>query len=173
VSFPQVAEGNARLWAEWAGSPVAWPANWILAADRRLSPARFDLMVGKQVPERSGRRELDVGRLDLDEALLAEGWSVRHACGPAVCRAVERRARLFLPLPDDGWGQLVVMGDGGGRLGVRINGGSWGWLRLGAGTEARLATPPGGWRRGLNEVILEAPDGPVLVDRLWVERGGG
>lgn len=173
VSFAEVAEGNTRLWAERFGSPVAWPANWLLALRRRVSPDRFDLMVGKDVPERGGRRELDVGRLDLDESLLAEGWSVRHACGPAICRAVQGRARLFLPLPEKDWGTLIVVAGGEGRLGVRVNGRPLGWLPLAAGAEARLPLPPDLLRRGLNEIVLEAPDGPLLVDRLAVARGGG
>jgi hypothetical protein len=163
-----VVEGNAQLLAAGVGSPVAWPANWIFAARHRLSPARFDLMVGKRLPARGGRPELDVGRTELDEALLAEGWSVRHPCGSAVCREVEERARLFLPLTGGGWRALALTGGGPGRLAVRINGRPAGWLVLpGPGQEALLATAAP-WRRGLNEIILEAPAGPVLVDRLAV-----
>jgi hypothetical protein len=172
VSFAQVVEGNARLLAEGVGSPVAWPANWAFAAWRDLSPARFDLMVGKELPARDDRLELDVGRLDLDEALLAEGWSVRHPCGEQVCREVDARARLFLPLPDGEWRALVVTAGGAGRLLVSVNGQAAGSLVFeGPGTEAFLATGAGQWRRGVNEVTLEAPEGPVLVDRLAASRG--
>ncbi|PYQ39673.1 MAG: hypothetical protein DMF77_20800 [Acidobacteria bacterium] len=38
VSFPAVAENSARLLAEIAGAPTAWPANWIFAAGRPGAP---------------------------------------------------------------------------------------------------------------------------------------
>jgi hypothetical protein len=174
VSFAEVAEGNAALFARGAGSPSAWPANWLFAWRHRLSPDRFDLMVGKELVARDGRRELDVGQRPLDDALLAEGWSVRHPCGGGVCRAVEGRARAFLPLPDGRWRALLVAGGQGadpGALDIIINGRDAGTLALpGTGAEARLVTPSTLWRRGLNEVVLHAPQGTVLVDRLAVER---
>lgn len=172
VSFAQVAEGNARLLAESVGSPPAWPANWLFALRHDLSPARFDLMAGKELPERAAGPELDVGRLDLDDALLAEGWSVRHACGAGICRAIEGRARLFLPLSGAGFAGLGVAAATEGRLGVRVNGRGLGLLRVAPGADAVLPVPADLWRRGLNEVILEAVPGPVLVDRVWVARGG-
>ena len=162
VAFAQVAEGGARLLADDVGSPVAWPANWLFAARHGLPPSRFDLMAGKELPAPGGRVELDVGRLDLDEALLAEGWSVRHPCGAEVCREVEGRARVFLPLPGGSWRGLALTGTG--RLGVRVNGRPVGSLAA-TGPEAILPTPEGSWRRGLNEITLE---GSALVDRLAV-----
>jgi hypothetical protein len=169
VAFAQVAEGNARLLSEAVGSPTAWPANWLFAARHRLPPARFDLMAGKELPAGG----LDVGRLDLDDALLAEGWSVRHACGEGgLCRAAEGRARLFLPLPDAGFAALGLAAGGEGRLAVALNGRPLGLLRVAPGVEAVLPVPEGLWRRGLNEVILEAVSGPVLVDRVRAARGG-
>jgi len=174
VSFAEVAEGNAELFAQGMGSPSAWPANWFFAWRHRLSPDRFDLMVGKELVAQGDRLELDVGRLHLDDALLIEGWSVRHPCGSGVCRAVEGQARVFLPLPDGEWGALLVAGgEGEGRFALRvtINGHDAGWLSPpDTGTEARLPTPSTLWHRGLNEVVLQAPQGPALVDCLAVER---
>jgi hypothetical protein len=166
VAFPEVAAGSARLLAAGVGSPNAWPANWLFARRHGLPAARYDLMAGKELPARGARLELDVGRLDLDDALLAEGWSVRHPCGGEVCRAVEGEARAFLPLPDGRWAALAVAASGGG-LAVRVNGREAGSAASGAGV---LPTPAGLWRRGLNEVVLRATAGPVLVDRLAVER---
>jgi hypothetical protein len=108
-----------------------------------------------------------VGRLDLDDALLAEGWSVRHPCGAGVCRAVEGQARVFLPLPDGGWRTLsLALAEGSGPVAVRVNGRDLGPARA----ERPLETPAGLWRRGLNEIVLRAEAGPALVDRLAVVR---
>jgi hypothetical protein len=169
VAFADVAAGNARLLAAGVGSPNAWPANWLFALRHGLSPARFDLMAGKELREEGGRLELDVGRLDHDEALLAEGWSVRHPCGAGVCREVEGQARAFLPLPDGAWRALVVaLGEGSspGAVRVAVNGRELGAAR----GEIPLPTPAGLWRRGLNEIVLRADAGPALVDRVGLVR---
>src|SRR6185369_3711987 len=98
VSFPAVAENSARLLSGMTGAPTAWPANWIFAARQGLPAARYDLLAGQDVLA-DGPAPIDVGDLG-SEAWLGEGWSVRHPCGASVCREVEGRARLFLPVVD-------------------------------------------------------------------------
>ena len=74
VSFPGVAENSARLLAGVAGSPIAWPANWIFAARHGLPAARYDLLAGPGRARRDGRaRAIDVGDLGRDAALLRRG----------------------------------------------------------------------------------------------------
>ena len=49
VSFAAVTENNARIFGRYAGTPLAWPANWIFARAHDLPAARYDLMVGKRL----------------------------------------------------------------------------------------------------------------------------
>ena len=119
VPFPQVARNQAALIARAAGAPLSWPANWIFAARYDTGADHFDAAAGKRVTAApDGSLTIDVGQLDTDQALLLEGWSVRHPCGEAVCRAVESRARVLLPVMPGGHVTLRVLASGEGRLGV-------------------------------------------------------
>jgi hypothetical protein len=165
VAFPVVAENSARLLAGAAGSPTAWPANWIFAARYRLPAGRYDLLAGQDVLA-SPSAAVDVGHLATDAGVLAEGWSVRHPCGGAICREVEGRARLLLPVRDPVAAVLAVRAHGRGRLRVAINGRALVEAPLG-----ELFAVVGGrverdsLRRGPNEVVLEtSAGGRALVD---------
>jgi hypothetical protein len=154
VAFPAVARNQAALVARTVGSPLSWPASWIFAARHRTSPGRFDAAVGKRLERaEGGATTIDVGRLDVDEALLLEGWSVRHPCGAAVCRAVEGRARLLVPDAAGSRPEVAVITSDGGVLGVEV----------------------GAAHAGLRAVTLRAvPAGTrVLVDQVVVRPGRG
>lgn len=167
LPFAQVAGNTAGLVARTVGAPTAWPANWIFALRHGVGPDRFDRAAGKRVPRApDGAAVVDVGVRDLDDALLLEGWSVRHPCGAEVCRAVDGRARALLPFE-------------GGAAVVRVRAAGRGWLQVGAGTPPRplgdtavdldFAAPPGG--AGPRVVTFTvSPGGEALVDRIEVRR---
>ena len=174
VSFAEVDGHTAALVAGRLGAPTSWPANWVFALRHGVGPARFDLVEGKAVPrDAGGAAVVDVGLVDLDEALLLEGWSVRHPCGAgAVCRAVEGRARALLPV-DGGAALLRVRAAGRGLLRVSAAGRAAPPLPLGptlADLEFDLGRPGAGWQA----VVLEAsPGGEALIDRLQVAPARG
>lgn len=173
ISFAVVAENNAALLSRLVGSPPAWPANWVFAWRHGLLPDRFDLVAGKRLPAADdGSREIDVGDLGTDAALLLEGWSVRHPCGAAVCREVEGRARMLAPLEEPRPFDVSVLAAGEGQLSVAVNGVTVGAQALTPElAPLRFATPVP-WRR-LNEVSLAvAPGGRALVDRVRLEPPG-
>jgi hypothetical protein len=119
LPFAQVARNQAALVARTVGAPLSWPANWLFAARYDTSPDRFDAAAGKRLaPGPGGAVTVDVGELETDAALLLEGWSVRHPCGDQVCRAIESRARVLLPVTTDGYVTLRVLASGEGWLGV-------------------------------------------------------
>lgn len=172
LSFAEVARNSAALVARRFGAPLSWPANWLFAARHGTGPERFDAAAGKRLAEPAdGSITLDVGQLDTDGALLLEGWSVRHPCGGSVCRAIESRARVLLPVRTDA-GTLRVHASGQGWLNV-----SPGHAELDApaplGAEpADLCFVPEPSPRGLRAFTLSvspsagAPAPRALVDRI-------
>jgi hypothetical protein len=173
VSFAAVTEGNAGLLSRLVGSPPAWPANWLFAWRHGLPPDRFDLVAGKRLASAGeGSREIDVGDLGSDTALLLEGWSVRHPCGDAVCRDVEGRARLLAPLEEAEPFAVSVLAAGEGQLSVAVNGVTVGVQALTPDlAPLRFATAAGG--RRLNEVSLAvSTGGRARVDRVRLEPPG-
>jgi hypothetical protein len=175
VSFPVVAENSARLVSAAVGAPTAWPANWIFARRHALPPGRFDLLAGQDVLA-AGARPIDIGDLATDGALLAEGWSVRHPCGPDVCREVEGRARLLLPVVDPRAAEVWIRAMGAGTLQVAVNGRPLAAAVLaGEFTEVGGRLAEGALHRGPNEVVLDVgTDGRALVDgvRIVAVEGG-
>jgi hypothetical protein len=168
VSFPAVAENSARLLAEMAGAPTAWPANWIFAAEHKLPVARYDRLAGQDVLA-DGPMRIEVGDLDT-EAWLGGGWSVRHPCGLLVCREVEGRARLFLPVVDVRPADVLVRAQGSGTLRLILNRRHLAQGLLSDRFAELGATADGGWLvRGPNELVLEvSPGGRALVDAVRV-----
>lgn len=169
VRFPDVAEENARRLADAVGAPVAWPANWIWSASTGLPAARWDRLSGVRLDPRRGVR-IDIGDLEQDATFLQGGWSVRHACGDAVCREVEGRAEMAVPL-ESASGLLTVRGLGPGSLRVAVDGLDLGTLALGPELgEARVELPQPTGR--LARLVFEAaPDAHVQVDAIGFERG--
>ncbi len=170
VSFAAVAENEARLVGRAVGSPVTWPASWIFSLRTGLPAERYDLAAGRDLFQGPNalRGVIDVGDLETDAALLLDGWSVRHACGPEVCREVEGRARVLAPLDRPALLDLRVRAMGTGTLTVALNGRPVAEGALGpafADVGVRLARRR--WRQGFNEVTLAvSPGGQALVDRL-------
>jgi hypothetical protein len=168
VRFPDVAEGNALRLADAVGSPVAWPANWIWSASTGLPAARWDRLSGARLDPRRGAR-IDVGDLEQDATFLLEGWSVRHPCGDAVCRAVEGRAEMAVPLEGPP-ARMTVRGVGPGPLRVFVDGRDLGLVALGPelGEVAVVLQPS----RPLTRISFEAaPETPVQVDAVAFQRG--
>jgi hypothetical protein len=174
VAFPVVAENAARLVSESVGSPVAWPANWLVAARHDLEVARFDRLVGLTLFTLPGnlRGVIDVGRMDTDLALLGEGWSVRHPCEDEVCRDVDGRARVFVPLDESARLELRIRAAGQGVLTVALDGATVGRPVLSPTLQlyvVRLGEAPLG--RGMHAVVLQvSPEGRASVDRLIFRR---
>jgi hypothetical protein len=176
VSFARVAENSADVLAGAAGSPLAWPANWIFALRHHLPADRYDLMAGKYLffMQNSLGGVIDVGT-ETDPALLADGWGARAPCGDEVCRAVDGRARLLAGLDAPEMLDVGVRASGAGPLRVSVNGFPVGEGALGPDLAEVIARVPGArWRTGLNEVALEAgPGGTALVDRVVFRRVEG
>jgi hypothetical protein len=175
VSFSKVAGHNAGILAEWLGSPVAWPANWIFAWRHDLPPARYDLMVGKYLFYRQNNLGgvVDIGAdLELDAALLGEGWSVRQPCGEVICREIQGRARLFVGLDVPETLDVTVRARGSGSLLLAVNGVQTAELPLGAELgDLRVRVPADRWRREQNELgLVTSPEAWVQVDRLSFRR---
>lgn len=169
VSFPRVARNAAVMVSSAAGTPTAWPANWLFAARHRVSAARYDVLSGVDLfgPRGLGG-VIDIGHLPTDEALLQRGWSVRHPCGIGICRAVEGTAELLAPIGDPVEVHLVVSAAGGGALTVALNGTRV--LEAPLTDDVRphvVRLPRGRFRRGLNAFVFTvAPGGRALVDRI-------
>jgi hypothetical protein len=165
VSFPQVSEGNARLLSRGVGSPNAWPANWVWSASHDLPVERWDLLSGQRLDPLQGAT-IDVGDLEQDAAFLLEGWSVRHACGAAICREVEGRAEMVIPL-DRAPTRLYLRAVGTGSLRVTLNGGDPCELALGPEMSPVIVPFRRRWVSGPNRIAFEvAPGGRALVDGL-------
>ena len=97
VRFADVAEGNARRLRGRGGLARGLARQLDLERVDGLPAARWDLLSGERLDPRRGVR-IDVGDLEQDAAFLLDGWSVRHACGDGVCREVEGRAEMVVPL---------------------------------------------------------------------------
>jgi hypothetical protein len=172
VSFATVTENNAALLAEAVGTPLAWPANWLFAWRQRLPAASFDLMVGKYLFYRQNNLGgvIAMGDPRSDPALLGEGWSARRPCGKAVCREVQGRARVFVPLDVPQPLEATLRAAGTGSLEISVNGQPLARVPLRDSLEdARLRLPAALLHRELNELALRA-SGSALVSRLVFAR---
>jgi hypothetical protein len=180
VAFARIARNAAATVSAAVGSPTAWPANWIFAARHGVSAARYDLLGGVDLfgplapgsawrggpPEREG--VIDVGHLPTDEALLQEGWSVRHPCGDGVCRAVEGTAALLAPIRAPRDVDVALVAQGAGALTMAVNGVPVLAAPLTADAQTHtVRLPRARLRRGLNVIVFTIPPGGhALVDRI-------
>ena len=132
-------------------------------------------MVGKYLFYRQNNLGgvVDIGAdLELDAALLAEGWSVRQPCGEATCREIQGRARLFVGLDVPETLDVTVRARGSGALLLSVNGVQAAELPLGAELgDLRVRVPAGRWRREQNEIgLVASPEAWAQVDRLSFRR---
>jgi hypothetical protein len=177
VSFAAMTSYNAKLVGRYVGTPWAWPANLVFAAEHDLPPARYDLMAGKYLFYRQQNLGglIKVGDGRADPALFAGDWSASLPCGAAACREVLGRARILAPLdvPEDL--DLTVRAQGEGTLTLAVNGRTLAAFPLEPeirGLRARAASAS--WRRELNDVSLTvSPGGRAFVERLQFDRAQG
>jgi hypothetical protein len=149
------------LVSELAGTPLAWPANWLWAARHDAPVALYDRVVGKYLFYRQAslRGLIDLGD-DADEALLAEGWGEHVPCEGELCRTVDGQARLFAPLDAAETLDLTLRACGEGSLSLTVNGTRVAEWPLAAALTARhVRVPADHWRRGLNALRLTVSSG--------------
>ena len=176
VSFAAVAGYNAKLFGRYAGTPLAWPANWAFARAHDLPAARYDLMAGKYLFYRQNNLGglVKVGDGRADPALFAGNWSAPAPCGEATCRQVLGRARVMAPLdvPEDL--DVVVRAFGRGTLSLAVNGTEVASFPLEAEPRGfRVRVSRQHWQRELNDVSLSVGDGDAAyVERVVFERTG-
>lgn len=169
VSFARITENGAAILSESVGTPLAWPANWVFAAEHKAPVAGFDLAVGKYLFYRQNNLGgvIAAGDPRADPSLFGEGWSSARPCEDSLCRAVLGNARLFAPLDVPESLTLVLRVRGDGTLRLAVNGTRVGAVRLGERLgERRITVPQERWHRELNEVSFEA-DAPGAA---WLER---
>jgi hypothetical protein len=174
VSFAAVAEYNAKLVGRYAGTPLAWPANWAFARAHDLPPARYDLMAGKYLFYRQNNLGglVKVGDGRADPALFAGEWSAPAPCGEATCREVTGRARVMAPLDVAEDLDVTVHASGRGTLSLSVNGALVASFPLqGERRGLRVHVPRTSWHRELNDVSLSLGEGgAAFVERVVFER---
>jgi len=139
-------------------------------------PQGYDLVAGTRL-FRAGEPAgvIDLGDPRTDPGLLGEGWARQRPCGNAVCREVEGRGRIFLPLASAAALELRLAAAGRGSLALALNGRDVAeWPLAEAVAEARAALPASQLQAGVNELVLRvSPGGQALVDKLTLVRKGG
>lgn len=174
VSFARVAENAAGLVQQTVGTPLAWPANWVFAAEHGLDAGRYDLMAGKYLFYRQNNLGgvVDLGDARSDPALVGPGWGAPRNCEDVQCRAVLTRGRLFVGLDVPEALDLAVRARGTGALRLAVNGTAVGAFVLEERlSEHRLRLPRERWRRELNELsFLRDDGGRAEVDRVVFTR---
>ncbi len=172
VSFARVAENAAAILQQTTGTPLAWPANWLFAAQHDLGAARYDLMVGKYLFYRQNNLGgvLDLGDPRADPALVGPGWTAPRNCENVQCRSLATRGRLWAPLDVPERLRIGVRARGRGSLSLAINGTGVGAFALGERlAEHALDVPKERFRREVNELTLWC-DGSADVDRVVFAR---
>lgn len=168
ADFPAVAQAAWTRMAAFVGSPQTWPASWLFAWRTGLSPAAYDLAVGRYLFFRQGNRggRIDLGGSQDDGALLAEGFGPPLHEGGAEARAVASRARVLAPLDLPETLTVRVRVRGPAELSLVVNGHDLGRASVAdAGwIEAVWRADAGLWRRDLNDVVVETHAGAVLID---------
>jgi hypothetical protein len=174
VSFARVAENAAGLVQQTVGTPLAWPANWVFAAEHGLDAGRYDLMAGKYLFYRQNNLGgvVDLGDARSDPALVGPGWGAPRNCEDVQCRAVLTRGRLFVGLDVPETLDLAVRARGTGALRLTVNGIAVGAFALEERlSEHRLRLPRERWRRELNELsFLRDDGGRAEIDRVVFTR---
>ena len=181
VSFASVTSNSAALFSRFAGTPSAWPANWIFARRFKTTPDRWDAVSGRSLLQGSAAPSaiIDVGddpsALALDRMLIADGFGDRRTCERGWCRDVDSIGRVLLPVrmgPDhDLIVRLRVRGQG--RLTLSLNGSSAVVVEMNdALNDVILRAPGPSLKRGIHILSLAVEPGQrATVDRLTLSRG--
>lgn len=161
VRFADVSETNAAILANAVGSPTSWPANWVFAWRHRVTPAKYDVVVGLG-PWAAGFVPIDDTRLD--PGLLAEGWRGRARCAEVSCRRVAGSARILMPLGAGDPGPSSVRVIGPASIAIAVNGARPTVHAVGA-TATDVPLPRAAWREGVNEIALWSgpPEGAAVL----------
>lgn len=168
ADFPQLVRVAWTRMAARVGSPQTWPASWLFAWRTGLSPAAFDLAVGRYLFFRQGHLagRIEVGGTRDDGALVVAGFGpTRHVDGAAV-RPVTSQARVLAPLDLPETLTVRVRVRGPAELSLAVNGHDLGRVTVprGGWDEAAWRAVAGLWRRDINDVVLETHAGELLVD---------
>jgi hypothetical protein len=172
VDLAAVSETNAAILARAVGSPTAWPANWIFAWRYRVTPAKYDVVVG-QAPWAVGFVSIDDPRVD--PGLLAEGWGSRMRCDGAPCRRVAGGARLLVPVSTGSATPAAVRVKGPGSVSIAVNDARpVVHVVGGAVTDLPVQAAAAGWREGVNEIALWSaePEGAAVLGLSFASSGG-
>jgi hypothetical protein len=175
IALAEAVESGAQRMADAVGSPPTWPASWIFAARHGLPPGQYDLLVGRYLFYRQNNLQ---GRIDLgaagDAAMLGQGWGAAATNEGAEARMLRGRGRILAPLDEPEDIEVVVRArsDAPSNVRVAVNGRAAGAFVTGpAWSDQRMAVGRDGWRRDLNDVVLEA-DGTVWIDAVDFYRVG-
>jgi hypothetical protein len=162
MSFGARMLASARAFSHDVGFPTTWPASWIFASRYDVSPAAYDLTVGKYLFYR--QNSLD-GLVDLggrgDEALFLDGFSTPGLDGPVTYRRFGAEARLIVSLDVPEALEMSFHARSGvessSTVTVLVNGHDAGTLSLEAEwSEVRLLAPLAFWVRETNIVTLRS-----------------
>lgn len=163
LAFSRIVGEGARVVSEVAGFPTTWPASWLFAWRHRLSPARFDRMVGRYLFYRQNSLGSRLKLADpASEPFLDGPWGGPATIQGIAARCPMGRSRLFAPLdvPEDLELRFEVASSAEPQeVAVFVNGREAG--RLPAGREwsrPSFRVGAGFWRRELNEIAF-APVG--------------
>jgi hypothetical protein len=183
VSFAQVAANSAGLLSRAAGTPFAWPANWIFSRRFHASPDQWDAVADRRLfaSPSSTTTTIEVGDdasvLAPDLPLLLEGFGARRTCGPGWCRDFEGAGRLLLPIQNPGTGDFLIRlrVRGQGALRVSLHGARASVSEMtDTLSDVLLRVPSGAITSSLNVVSLSvAGGGRATLDRITLERDLG
>jgi hypothetical protein len=169
VAFSRLAGNAAQVVSERVGFPTTWPASWVFARREALPPGRYDLSVGRYLFYRQNNLGgvLQAGNPE-HAALFAAGFTRIEDVQGVAARRIAGRARLLAPLdvPEPLELRLVVQALGAPVMAsVSVNGAEVGRLDVlpDGWQEPRLLAPARLWRRELNDVVIEATGGALLL----------
>jgi hypothetical protein len=161
VAFPRLAGQAAELVSDAVGFPTTWPASWLFAWRHDLSPARYDLLVGRYLFYRQNSVGERIRLADPEHAfLLDDGWSRVVVRTGVRGRLLRGRARVFAPLdvPEPLALRFLAASDTpGAEVQVAVNGRVLGSFSPTARLDDyTLSSGASFWHRELNEIRLQS-----------------
>lgn len=164
ASIARIVDGARRL----LGNVASWPANLVWALRHRVSPDRYDLVVGAEklfIPvtdaARPGFRAED--RVVPTDASLAAGpWGKAETAGGRTFVPADDGARLLVPLFLAERVSFVVSARPHAQATLVVNGHDFP-LPAGDVPQLRIDFPPGILHPGTNDVEIRCPASPCLA----------